>query len=601
MGPEPRSITDGKTFRKFLEEGSLKYYSREEFNQEMTLDAQTGLTDEQSILSALLDDNDQFGLVLSGPGGVGKTRLALQLALEAEANGWLVLQVERNTSREAIEQLAREHTSSANVLLVIDYAEAAKSLFDLAQEMERANDERGHKFRFVATCRASALATVKEALDGKAYEVMEFSGEPDDHYADWVVGKILASNEISNAEYIAGVSAGIPVLAAFAVYLSQQFPADFQAQFDLIHGSVDFVDWVDKRLRLALQALGIEDHASRRRLAIMAASLPLSPDEYHALRALSDHTGRLLDLLLADRWIEFDSEGLAAAHDIFVDALAARYMFETSVTTTDRVGDILSDAMDAGAFDRALITLNRLAANQRYADIDGLAVIKRLHARNPERVIAAHEILIRTNIPDARTGILLLTEIPGMADAVKEDMSCDGPISHLAEVVAKSKSNEWRDASARVLEPFLDRAVKRPHGSNMIVRRALRLIPDRYRVDALARIGGEPARSETHYLIVAWLQVGLPIEDIITEIERWFINGGEADAKASFVFPAWLDAAARLGETECAAKIAMVEPYLLAWLEKYGTIEDAKFVYKSWLDSGGSADRIRGLWSIGYI
>ena len=134
MGPEPRSITDGKTFRKFLEEGSLKYYSREEFNQEMTLDAQTGLTDEQSILSALLDDNDQFGLVLSGPGGVGKTRLALQLALEAEANGWLVLQVERNTSREAIEQLAREHTSSANVLLVIDYAEAAKSLFDLAQD-----------------------------------------------------------------------------------------------------------------------------------------------------------------------------------------------------------------------------------------------------------------------------------------------------------------------------------------------------------------------------------------------------------------------------------------------------------------------------------
>ena len=586
-----RSITEGKTFRRFLEEGALKYFSREAFNQEMGLDPHARLTDEQSILSTLLEERDQLGLVLSGPGGIGKTRLALHVGLEAEARDWLVLHVERNTTREAIERLAREHASPAQVLLVIDYAEAAKALFELAQEMEGVNRDGGHHFRFIATCRASARATVKEALEERAYEVIEFSGKPDDRYANWVVGKILASNRIPNAEDISDVCAGIPVLAAFAVFLFQQFTTEFEAHFSQIHRGDNFAEWEDKRLRLALEARHLDSQATRRQLAVIAASLPLSVDEYNALRARNDEAVRLLDLLQADRWIEFDGGGLTAAHDIFADAIAARYIFETVATITDRAGDVLSDAMDAGSFDRALIALNRLAAHQGFGEIDGLAVIKRVHTRNPEPVLAARDLLLRIRLPDERTSIHILDTLPDIAEAVAADMSSDGPVSHLAEVSAASKDDGWRDESTRILQPFLDRAVERPHRSNMVVRRALRLLPARYRDQALTSIRREPTRSETHFLFVAWLQSGLPLEEISADVKIWFVDGGETDPRASFVFPAWLDAAATLDKTDTAAHIANVEAHVLAWLDKHGTAEDAQFVYKSWLDAAATLDK----------
>ena len=183
-----RSLAEGKTFRKFLEDGTLEFFSRDAFNREIGFKNQARLADEQSTLSKLLGSNDQTGLVLSGPGGLGKTRLALELGLAADQS-WLVLQVERIALPDAIDELARAHSTSAKVMLIIDYAEAAASLFGLAQAMERVNRDGKHRFRFVATCRASALSAVKEALEDSAYQIVEFSGRKDDRYNNWVVNK----------------------------------------------------------------------------------------------------------------------------------------------------------------------------------------------------------------------------------------------------------------------------------------------------------------------------------------------------------------------------------------------------------------------------
>lgn len=327
-----RSLTEGKTFRRFLDEGTLEFFSREAFNREIGFDNQARLADEQTSLSTLLESNDQTGLVLSGPGGVGKTRLAVQLGLAAEQNGWLALQVERTTLPEAIEELARAYPTSAKVLLIIDYAEAAGSLFGLAHAMERVNRDGKHCFRFVATCRASALSAIKEALEDSAYQIIEFSGRRDDRYNNWVVNKILLSAQVSRLDEIVSVCDGVPAIAAFAVFLFRQYPERFDAQFSQIHQGDDFAVWVDKRLNLALSVHGLGDSSTRRPLAALAARLPLSLDEHNALRGLNDETTRIYDLLQSDRWIESDAEDVAAAHDIFADAITARYVFETPAT-----------------------------------------------------------------------------------------------------------------------------------------------------------------------------------------------------------------------------------------------------------------------------
>jgi len=312
--------------------------------------------------------------------------------------------------------------------------------------------------------------------------------------------------------------------------------------------------------------------------------------EYYALRSPNDETVRLLDVLRADRWIELDSGGITAAHDIFADALVARYVFEAGGSINDRAGDVLSDASDAGAFDRALIALNRLAAHERFGDIDGVSIVGRVRARNPGAVTAARELVLKTRLPDDRACIRMLSAFPDLAKAVAEDMFCDGPLSYLAELTAATKDEGWREQASVILQPFLDRAVDRPHNSNMVLRRALRLLPWRYRDRALAWIAGEPTRSETHFLLVAWLQSGLPQEQIAADLEVWLTGGGMTDPKASFVFDAWLDAAARLDPAAIATKSAAVEPLVLAWLEKYKLSPEAQFVLKAWLDAVARLD-----------
>ncbi len=325
-------------------------------------------------------------------------------------------------------------------------------------------------------------------------------------------------------------------------------------------------------------------------LAAIAARLPLSAGENDALRSLNNESGRLLDLLQDDRWVESNRGGVTAAHDIFTDAIVARYIFGATGTITDRVGDVLSDAVDGEAFDRALIALNRLAAHKSFGEIDGLRAIRRTHARRPEPVIAARELLLKTRLPDERACIRILAALADVADAVAADMSCDGPLSYLAEATAKSKDERWRDEAASILPPFLDRAVDRPNQSNMIVRRSLRLLPARYRDQALARVRREPARLETHFLFVAWLRSRLPVEEIAADVEVWLYCGGAKHSEASFVFRAWLDAAAKLDPTECAKKIAMVEPHVRAWLQEHRTAEAAGFVFPAWLDAAAKLD-----------
>ena len=332
------------------------------------------------------------------------------------------------------------------------------------------------------------------------------------------------------------------------------------------------------------------DTASRE-AAGLGPRLPLSVSEYYALRGRKDETARLADLLETDRWIETRSDEIAAAHDIFADTLVARYVFEARATITSRVGDVLSDAMDGDAFDWALTAINRLAAHKWFGEIDGVAAITRVYARNPAPVIAAHELLLKIRIPDERTCVRLLNALPDIAAAVAADMSCDGPLSYVAEVAAESADERWRDNAALILQPLLDRAIERPHLSNMVVRRSLRCLPARYRNHALAWIRRYPTLSETHFLFVAWLRSGLPLDEIAADLDHWLVNGGNTDSRSSFVYQSWLDAAAKLDKSECADKIGKVEGHVLGWLGKHDTLEAAGFVYKSWFDAAAKLDK----------
>ena len=88
--------------------------------------------------------------LVTGEGGAGKTRLALQLGEELDANGWRQLWVPRGEEREAV---WAAHTMGQPCVLVVDYAETRSDLVGLLDEV--AADHDGPDLRVVLLARSA--------------------------------------------------------------------------------------------------------------------------------------------------------------------------------------------------------------------------------------------------------------------------------------------------------------------------------------------------------------------------------------------------------------------------------------------------------------
>src|SRR5206468_3028249 len=86
-----------------------------------------GRADELAALTAWCegDDADRLRLV-TGPGGVGKTRLAVELAERMKKHGWVSERIAAGQEPAAISALRT--VTKARALLVVDYAETRLGL-----------------------------------------------------------------------------------------------------------------------------------------------------------------------------------------------------------------------------------------------------------------------------------------------------------------------------------------------------------------------------------------------------------------------------------------------------------------------------------------
>jgi hypothetical protein len=511
-----RLVSAERTFRRFLEdEQALPFYSREEFKRDTT--PSTSIDDETDMLRSLLDGGENF-VVLTGPGGVGKTRLALHLGRRADAQGWLVLRAEQRVDEGGIEELVREHSNSAKILIIADYAEAMGSLSGVLHEIDRGNHEGSHQVKLIATCRASALSVVREAFDEIAHRTIVFSGKRTDVYANWVVGKIL--HDVPDRERVARICSGTPVLAAFALFLFQEYPEKFDAQFGEIVGTESFARWVDKRVVVALRTHEIDTGWAKRKLATIAALLPMNSTNYEGLRRSDMETAQLLDILLQDRWIEPDETEICAIHDIFADALLARYVFEASSTREIRIVDVLVDCAREDGLNSAFVALNRLAAHPDYLSVDGAFVLENLKAHVPMQLVGSRASLLQLRVPDPRPIIDLISSFPELANEIGNDHCCDLGVAALAKFVARSEFGPWRDNAVHVIEGFLDQATGRCFPISLVARRAIGLSPIRYQEKALEWMRRLPAHAD--FILKEWLEAGGDFEAVREFAVTWF-------------------------------------------------------------------------------
>lgn len=581
-----------QSFRRFLFEESLPFFSREQYLAESSAQQ---VTREEHLVSNLAADRGDEALILAGAGGVGKTRLGLELCDRLSKLGWLTLRLTDNATSASVTELVQAYVEPAQIVLLSDYAERADDLSAIAEEISLINEANAHRVRLIATCRMSALSGVQDALAALTpREVVlataRASAPSEIAFTEWVVRQILAFGHIPKLEQVARVCRGLPILAAFALFLYQRDPKQFNEQFGDLQEVQDFRDWMKRRLKMALQEqYGLEGNEGARHLALLSLRLPMAKSETDDLADHSPVDRSLLEMMRTDRWIEDNGDRVVAIHDVFADAMVGHYVFEAQAVADGRMAELLRAATDQDFLPRALLAIDRLTGHPGFEAVDGTAIVRALIVRAPAKVIGAHERLLRDRLVSDRGKVELLTDYPELYSAILLNRDCDFAVSHIADTLARMRRSDpvanasFVGSAAGVIAPLLAAGLANPIPSNMLLRRAFALLPETYRGAVFDKIANEPTAVQTHYLLVAWLYAGYPTDEVLSQIGIWLAANAARSIKTSFVVRAWLHAGGQR---------ALIDNRVLAWIEVFGAAEDARFVYRAWLDTGGQRDLI---------
>jgi hypothetical protein len=566
------------SFRAFLHEGSLRYFSRDEYA------AQPGATRierSERDLIADLAGNTAHCLLISGPGGVGKTRLAHELAagLGPAGHGFDVYQLGRSADYASLETLVHRYSKPAAILLMADYAEAIPKLADIAEAAEYLEGETGHRIRIIATCRSSATQQVHDGLSTlrpkQAQLASPLGGE--EGFAQWVTRSILALERFPDAIALERVCHGVPVLAAFAVYLFRRHRVAFDNQFGVLLNSTDFDNWARQRIKLLLGGRQTQQQT----LARIGLALPCSRAELDALAAGDTN---LLSRLRTDRWIEDDGALCYAAHDVLADALVGRWIFEAPHAATDRVIDLLDEAASRDALLPALIALERQAQDPRFEALCGGTIAATLHARHAAQAPQWAGILLDGRLLDFDEKLALL-QIDGLIrPMVEASRALDVALCRLAGDAASLRKTPASNPQLDTLADLLELAWQAGQFSNLVLRRAYAVDPVRFRDRALRNLDDFPHAETTHYLLAQLLRSGEPPDRLHQQAVVW-LERNSTTLCASFVYAAWLNAD---GEVD------VVRAGALAWMARYGERIDAQFLYAAWLKAGRDMDLLTG-------
>ncbi|MBD8469421.1 ATP-binding protein [Sphingomonas sp. CFBP 8765] len=573
------------SFRNFLQSGTLRYFSRSQYVAETGAQLEGAETD----FAATLAQGRKPGLIITGPGGVGKTRLLLELAavLGGDDYGFDVYWLGRSSNFKSITDLAKRYPTDASVLLLIDYAEAVPALAEIADAVAHIISNTNHKFCLVATCRSSANSQVREGLNPLDAEERSLSstrlGEAD--YVSWVTQSIISAGSFPEAECLARVCHGVPALAAFALFLFRNYRERFDLQFGALHSLGDFDKWFNHRIEILIGPRA-DRREQERALAHIALALPIPERRYPEF---VQQWGALLDSLKTDRWIEYHDQAYVAVHDVFADSLAARWLFEAEHVATDHALELLDVAAKRLGLAQALTALERLAQHPHFNEIDGRRVVEVLLVNQRAQVEACCGLILKGKLLNFDDKLGVLSHSYALQQVVRRERSMDGILSYLAAEAAYMGMKSTDGPELQIISDLLDYACDQRQSSNMVLRRAYSFDPDRFRERALATCADSIGSEQAHFLIVQILKNGEPSSAIEPVVVRWLERHSRAYC-ATYLYRAWLDAG---------GGIQIVGSSLLEWLGEHGETDGAPFVLQSWLAAGGDAEAIAvalGVW-----
>jgi hypothetical protein len=565
------------TFRSYLSSDKLTYYSRGQHLKVVPAPLGIDIPDEENLLTQL-EGNDTTGLVVTGGGGVGKTRMMLEIGRLAQRKGWLVLQVQSRLREDALERLAERITSNTPVLLLVDYIETHKDFAELVDTLNDLNDTYFHHLRYVASCRTSFYQTIAAISKHKRVDLSPFAQESTiswfEGYKKQIVRHILEQSGLEVTDRHLIICRDKPILAVLVSYLHSRV-----RQPDLVEllKEEDFGTWVAKRVQLSFGQAVIY-----RELALLMALFPMPSDVVSNLNQEKQRV--LLDKLATDGWIEelladefHEVDMWVTSHDVLVDQILLSYFRSIPYTVEPFINELLFLGSKTGCLRSVLLTLQRLIDQPELASLKWLNILEGKISDDITAWRDTRDVLIRTSLLTPLEIIAILGEHGELWKDAEVEVYFQNAIGWLTRWAVNQKEPGLDSASRFILDSWIKKTSNYATRSNFIFTWGLRFSTEIIREPALQWINTRPALFQTHYLLVAWMECHLPLEDIALPVQQW-IGKFKYEFHLSFVIEAWLNAG---GDKE------LVQEPIKVWLGKHAEIPEADFVYKSWLDAGG--------------
>jgi len=576
-------VTYEGTFRSYLTSSKLPYYSHTQYLQVRPAPPELGVLDEEALL-AQIEGGDVTGLLFTGSGGIGKTRLTLEIGHLARRKGWFVLRVLARLRENALFELAESLSPSIPVLLVLDYVETQRECAELLETLNELNDTFYLRLRFVASCRTSYYQSVAAISRHKRVDLSPQAEESAtawlEGYRHQIVRHILEHSGLQVTDEYLSICRDIPILAVFLSYLHS---AGRQLELSELLSEADFGTWVAKRVQLSFGHAAID-----RELALLAAQFPLPVTSVPQLNPQTQ--APLLDRLAADGWIEkvsadgsWDVDVWVTAHDVLADEIVLSYMKSIPQTAETFVSELLTRACHTNCLDSALFTLQRLIDYPMLRSVDWPETLDRKLVEECAAWRCVRDLLIRTSLLTAAQTIGLLREHEDFWEGAEKETDFQNALGWLCRWAVIEGKSSLDSLTQSTLVHWVKKCAPYAVRSNYILTWGLRFCPEAVRLPGRQWILKRPTLFQTHYLIVAWLESGLPLPEISPAVAQW-VEKYRTDPHLTFVSKAWLRAG---GDKE------LIREPIQAWLKEHATELEAGFVYRAWLDAGGDKELVR--------
>lgn len=562
-------------FRRYQYKTSLPYYSLREHLDKFPQDR---IQDETALWRSLAEG--PAGLVISGIGGIGKSRLMMEIGRLAAQDGWVVCEALANVSPGTIDGFSRRNLPSG-VLYLFDYLENLPAFRDTSLHIAQLAGS-GIPVRFVASARESFVRS--EQMIDDSIVVLAHSPEGCGHSAWWDSYRAAVFEHI--AEHLAvSVTAEMPKdIPAVAV-----LEAELRRCTDP-SSSVDTAKvWVVRRLAALLH----NDGVSEKSLALLAAQCPFDEDCY---TQLSDGERNAFKALINAGWIEvreteLDHNSYWVIHDYLADQMVLNWLNIDSprgLPKSAEIREILRLAYALGSLGSAIATLQRIVGKVSGFEFGVFSNILKSEISGNEIEWKAHrQDVLYTKLLSPAAKVTLLHQLGEYWQGAEEETWFQLEIAALAKALTTFSATSELPAVARAhFESVVISLAALADERNMLVTYGLRLLP---RNEQLKQITLEwLAKFADHYgatyVIRAWLDVGLSWRQVEPSVGVWLARfGGRVDAQ--FILAAWLRASEAEG-------VGQFKATTLAWCEQYRTELVAQHVYSAWLTAGGESEAI---------